>query len=52
MFSLRQNRRTRGQDRRAIGSGGGGDEAQIMYSHVSKCKNDLKKQNKTRDGVA
>jgi hypothetical protein len=45
MFSLQQNWRTRGQNRFCLevgaGSGvGGGDVAQTMYSHVSKCKND------------
>jgi hypothetical protein len=54
MFSLQQNKRTRGLirfclevERRA--GGGGGEVAQTMYTHVSKYKNDkiiIKNSNK------
>jgi hypothetical protein len=43
-FFLLQNWRTRGLNRFCLEVGGGGegreDVAQIMYIHVSKCKND------------
>jgi hypothetical protein len=46
MFSLPQNGRIRGQNvlPRSRVEGGQGRVAQIMYTHVSKCKNDKKKQ--------
>jgi hypothetical protein len=42
MFSLQQNWRTRGRNRffPEAGVGGVREVAQIMYAHVSKCKND------------
>jgi hypothetical protein len=40
MFSLQQNWRTRGQNTFCLEAGvGGGEVAQIMYTHVSKYKN-------------
>jgi hypothetical protein len=48
IFFLHQNQRTRGQNRFCLMAGKRGVEvAQIMYTRVSKCKNDkikLKKQ--------
>jgi hypothetical protein len=45
MFSLQQSWRTRGRNRFWPELGGGREEvAQIMYTHVSKCKNDKKKK--------
>jgi hypothetical protein len=49
MFFLQQNQRTRGQNRFCPGLGGEGKGVQIMYTHVSECKNDkikIKKKNK------
>jgi hypothetical protein len=50
MFCLQQNQRIRGQNRFCgdVGSMGmrGEGMAQTMYTHVSKCKNDLKKKAK------
>jgi hypothetical protein len=41
LFLLQQNQRTRGQNRFCLETGEvGGEMAQIMYTHVSKCKND------------
>jgi hypothetical protein len=41
MLSLQQNQRTRGQNRFSSEAVWGlGEVAQIMYTHVSKCKND------------
>jgi hypothetical protein len=41
MFSLQQNWRARGQNRSCPEAvGWWGDVVQIMYIHVSKCKND------------
>jgi hypothetical protein len=44
LFSLQQNQRTIGCYRFCLEGGGGsrrmGEVAQIMYTHVSKCKND------------
>jgi hypothetical protein len=37
MFSLQQNQRTRGQNR--FWWWGKGEVAQIMYTHVSQCRN-------------
>jgi hypothetical protein len=48
MFSLQQNWRIREQNRSC--PEGAGEVAQIMYTHVSKCKNDeikFKKKEKT-----
>jgi hypothetical protein len=45
MFFLLQNQRTRGQNRFCLEAGAGGEVAQIMYEHVSKCKNDKIKYN-------
>jgi hypothetical protein len=53
MFSLQQKKiwRTRGQNRFCPEAGGGseggvGEVSQIMYTHVSKCKNvKIKKKN-------
>jgi hypothetical protein len=41
-FFLQRNQRTRGQNRFCL-EVGGGEGAQTMYTHVSKCKNDFKK---------
>jgi hypothetical protein len=44
-FFLLQNQGTRGQNRFCPEAAGGlGGVAQIMYTHVSKCKNDKIKQ--------
>jgi hypothetical protein len=40
MFSLQQNWRTRGQNRFYLEGEGGGEVAQAMHTHVSKCEND------------
>jgi hypothetical protein len=46
MLSLQQNWRTRGQNRFFLEAGGwwkrSGEVTQTRYTHVSKCKNDLK----------
>jgi hypothetical protein len=39
MFSLQQNLRIRGQNRFCPEVGGGWEVGQIMYTHVTKCKN-------------
>jgi hypothetical protein len=46
MFSLQQNCRTRGWNRFCLE--GWGEGVQIMYTHVSKCKNDKIKKIKIR----
>jgi hypothetical protein len=48
MFFLQQSRRTRRQNRSCLQVGVGGEVAQIMYTHVSKCKNDKIKLKKKR----
>jgi hypothetical protein len=45
-FFLQQNQRTRGQNRFCPEVGGG--VAQIMYTHVNKCKNDKIKFKKVK----
>jgi hypothetical protein len=46
MFSLQQNWRTESRTGSAQKGWGMGEEAQMMYTHVSKCKNDkIKKEN-------
>jgi hypothetical protein len=41
MYSHQQSWRTKGQNRFCLEmAGAGGRVAQIMYTHVSKCKND------------
>jgi hypothetical protein len=51
MFFLQQSQRTRGWTRFCpeVGVGGRGEVAQIMYAHVSKCKNDKIKFKKRRN---
>jgi hypothetical protein len=52
MFSLQQNQRTRGWNRFCLEAGNGGLVAQIMYTHVSKFKNNkikLKLKNYNHD---
>jgi hypothetical protein len=50
MFSLQQNRRTRGQNMYFPEAGGWGQEeaegklAKTMYTHVNKCKNEKRKK--------
>jgi hypothetical protein len=52
MFSLQQNQRTRGQNRFCPEVGvEWGKEAAQMYTHVRKCKNDLKKKSKRTRGM-
>jgi hypothetical protein len=50
MFSLQQNQRTKGWNRSCpeAGVGGGvcGELVQLMYTHVSKCKNYKRKEKK------
>jgi hypothetical protein len=46
MSSLQQNQRTRGRNRFCPEVGVGRGVAQIMYTHVSKCKNDKIKSRK------
>jgi hypothetical protein len=43
MFCLQQNQRTKGQNRFCLGGG------QIMYTHVSKYKNDKIKKKKRKE---
>jgi hypothetical protein len=41
MFFHQQNQRSRGQNKFCPQAGGGGGKvSQIMYTHVSKCKDD------------
>jgi hypothetical protein len=45
MFFLQQNQRTRGQNWCCLYVRGGEEGAQLMYTHVRKCKNDkIKKE--------
>jgi hypothetical protein len=45
MFSLQQNQRRRGKNRFCLEVVGGvGELAQTMYIHVSKCKNDTRRE--------
>jgi hypothetical protein len=50
MLSLQQNSRRSRQNMLCLWGGveGEGEEAQRMYTHVSKCKNDLKRKNKPK----
>jgi hypothetical protein len=52
MFSLQQNRRTRGQNRFFLEAelvGRSGEVSQTMYTHVSKCKNGKNKRKKKKE---
>jgi hypothetical protein len=48
MFSLQQNRRKgwTGSGGLGVCGGEGGNVAQTMYAHVSKCKNDKRRKKK------
>jgi hypothetical protein len=48
-FSFQQNQRTRGQNRVYLEVGGKGEVVQIMYTHVSKCKNSKIKKLKSEE---
>jgi hypothetical protein len=43
MFFLQQIQRTKGWNRFCLELGGDKEREQIMYKHVSKCKNDKNK---------
>jgi hypothetical protein len=50
MFFLQQNQTTRGQSRFCLEGLGLGEVAQIMYTHVSTCKNDKDGNKTSADG--